>query len=445
MQIPAVSQSTNGLLPGLWFVLIGVLWVGFFFLEGFDFGIGMLIPFIGGKSDAKRRVMVNTVGPLWGGNEVWLLTAGGATFAAFPTWYSNLFSILYLPLFLVLVGLIARGISFEYRSMNPGTKWRNNFDMLNTIGSFIVTLVLGVGFANFVRGVPANTMTQYATLKPDVLSTVGPLAPYAAAFGGLSQGDIFLHRFLGLFSLYGLLGGVMLVVLFLAHGSQYLSIKTMDEVGASARKTADTLTPIAAVLMAIFIIWGTAGYSTDNPNTGNWGQVVRWIVGLISVVVIAGGWFLGKKGRPGLAFIGTGLGIGTWVIYTWVTIYGSLGIGVQADPTKLFFSKISMAPVNDVLGAVATATTGAPAGTSVSPMILFSSSELTLGLMRTFAFILVPIVLLYIIWAYWVFRKRMNTVNIPVSGTISQTSVDAANASASATVQEAVAKQVDGS
>ncbi|MCL2653798.1 MAG: cytochrome d ubiquinol oxidase subunit II [Propionibacteriaceae bacterium] len=430
---------SSAALQGLWFVLIGVLWVGFFFLEGFDFGIGMLIPFIGGKSDAKRRVMVNTVGPLWGGNEVWLLTAGGATFAAFPTWYSNLFSILYLPLFLVLVGLIARGISFEYRSMNPGTKWRNNFDSLNMIGSFIVTLVLGVGFANFVRGVPVNTMTQYATLKPDVLSTVDPLAPYAAAFGGLSQGDIFLHRFLGLFSGYALLGGVMLVVLFLAHGAQYLSIKTMDEVGASARKAADVLTPIAAVLMLAFVLWGTAAYSTDNPNTGSWGNVVRWIVGIVSIVVIAAGWFLGKKGRPGLAFIGTGLGIGTWVIYTWVTIYGSLGIGVQADPTKLFFSPIKMGAVNTVLGAVGNATTGW-AGGPVSPMTLFASSEMTLGLMRTFAFILVPIVLVYIIWAYWVFRKRLNTVNIPVSGTISQTSVDAANASASATVQEAVTK-----
>jgi len=413
MQIPDVNASSPA-LQGLWFVLIGVLWVGFFFLEGFDFGIGMLIPFIGGKSDAKRRVMVNTVGPTWGGNEVWLLTAGGATFAAFPTWYANLFSILYLPLFLVLVGLIARGIAFEYRSMNPGTQWRNTFDTLNTVGSFIVTLVLGVGFANFIRGVPANTMTQYATLT-------------SAPFSGLGQGDIFLHRFLGLFNGFGLLGGVMLVVLFVAHGAQFLSIKTMDEVGAAARKTADLVTPVAAVLMAVFVIWGTAAYATDNPNTGSWGNVVRWIVGIISVLCIAAAAFLGRKGRPGLAFIGTGLGIATWVINVWVTIYGSLGIGFQTDAHKLFFSPIKMAPVNDVLGT--------------SPMNLFASSELTLGLMRTFAFIMVPIVLAYIIWTYWVFRKRLNTVNIPVGGTISQTSVDAANAAAAATVQAAVTKQ----
>jgi len=412
MNVPAVD-SGSALLQGLWFVLIGVLWIGFFFLEGFDFGIGMLIPFIGGKSDAKRRVMVNTIGPTWDGNEVWLLTAGGATFAAFPTWYSNLFSILYLPLFLVLVGLIIRGISFEYRSLNPSTKWRNAFDWCNSIGSFIVTLVLGVGFANFVRGVPANTMTQYATLTvPDGAIDGVP----GGVFVGLTQNEIFLHRFLGLFSGYGLLGGVMLVVLFLAHGAQFLSIKTMDEVGASARKVADKLTPIAAGLMLIFVVWGTAAYATDNPNTGGWGNIVRWVVGIISVVCIAAAAFFGRKGRPGLAFIGTGLGIATWVINVWVTIYGTLGIGAQLDGTKLFFSKILMAPVNTVLGT--------------SPMNLFASSQMTLGLMRTFAFIMVPIVLLYICWTYWVFRKRLNTVNIPVSGKISQTSVDKANAEA---------------
>ena len=398
MQVDAVNASSPA-LQGLWFVLIGVLWIGFFFLEGFDFGIGMLIPFIGGKSDAKRRVMVNVVGPTWDGNEVWLLTAGGATFAAFPTWYANLFSILYLPLFLVLVGLIARGISFEYRSMHPETKWRNAFDWCNTIGSFIVTLVLGVGFANFIRGVPANTMVNGLT-------------------GDLSTTEVFIHRFFGLFNGYGLLGGVMLVVLFLAHGAQFLSIKTMDEVGASARKVADMLTPVAAVLMAAFVAWGTLLYAGDNPFTEGWGVAVRWIVGIISVIALVAAALLGRKGRPGLAFIGSGLAIATWVINVWVTIYGTLGIGVQDDATKLFFSKITFGVWKGEGGLFGGA----------SPMSMFASSEGTLGLMRTFAFIMVPIVLLYIIWTYWVFRKRLNTVNIPVSGKISAHSVDHANA-----------------
>jgi len=381
MDVPAVNASSP-LLQGLWFVLIGVLWIGFFFLEGFDFGIGMLIPFIGGKSDAKRRVMVNTIGPTWDGNEVWLLTAGGATFAAFPTWYATLFSVLYLPLFLVLVGLIARGISFEYRSLNPNTKWRFTFDWLNSIGSFVVTLVLGVGFANFVRGIPGN---------PEYLNS-------------------FAHRFLGLFNGYGLLGGVMLVVLFLAHGAQFLSIKTLDEVSASARKVANLLTPAAAVLMAAFVIWGTALYAGDNPWTSGWGVPIRWIVGAVSVLALVAAFWFGRQGRPGIAFIGTGLAIGTWLIQVWVTIYGTLGIGSVVDPTKFFFQKISFA-----------------AG-DMSTMSLFASSELTLGLMRTFAFIMVPIVLLYIIWTYWIFRKRLNTVNIPISGKLSQSSIDRAQA-----------------
>jgi len=385
MDVPAVDASSP-LLQGLWFVLIGVLWVGFFFLEGFDFGIGMLIPFIGGKSDAKRRVMVNTIGPTWDGNEVWLLTAGGATFAAFPTWYATLFSVLYLPLFLVLVGLIIRGISFEYRSLNPSTKWRFVFDWCNTIGSFVVTLVLGVGFANFVRGIPGN---------PEYLTS-------------------FMHRFLGLFNGYGLLGGVMLVVLFLAHGSQFLSIKSRDEVSASARKVANVLTPVAAVLMAAFVVWGTMFYATDNPWTGAWGVPARWAVGILSVVCLIAASILGRKGRPGLAFIGSGLAIGTWVINVWVTIYGTLGIGAVADPAKLFFQKITFAPAGEI-----------------STMSLFASSQMTLGLMRTFAFIMVPIVLVYICWTYWIFRKRLNTVNIPVGNGISQTSVDKSNEEAS--------------
>jgi len=380
MQIDPVGQSSAA-LQGLWFVLIGVLWVGFFFLEGFDFGVGMLIPFLGGKSDEKRRVMVNAVGPTWDGNEVWLLTAGGATFAAFPTWYATLFSVLYLPLFLVLVGLIARGISFEYRSMNPSTKWRNSFDWTNSIGSFIVALVLGVGFANFVRGVPVNTI-----------------------------GD-FSHRFFGLFNGYGLLGGVMLVVLFLAHGAQFLSIKTMDEVGVSARKAADILTPVAAVLMAVFVIWGTGMYAGDNPFNSGWGTPVRWIVGIVSVVALVAATLFGRMKRPGLAFVGTGLAIATWVIQVWATIYGTLGIGVQAncdDVTQgcsLFFQKISFGAWSGAEGLYGGA----------SPMSMYASSELTLGLMRTFAFIMVPIVLAYIIWAYHVFRKRLSTTNIPVS------------------------------
>jgi len=353
-------EASTPLLQGLWFVLIAVLWIGFFFLGGFDFGVGMLLPFVGGKSDAKRRVMINAIGPTWDGNEVWLLTAGGATFAAFPGWYATLFSALYLPLFLVLVGLIARGISFEYRSMNPDTKWRFTFDWLNTIGSLIVVLVLGVGFGNFVRGMKVGT---------DMLV----------------QGD-FVHRFFGLFTPFPLISGVLFVVLFASHGAQFLAIKTKDEVGAAARKLADTLTPVAAVLMLVFVVYGTLGFATQNTYISGWGQPVRWIVGILSVACVALAYVFGKVlNRPGLAFIASGLAIGTMIIWVFVSIYGSLGF---------------VAPDGTIPGALNIQTA--------------ASTELTLGLMRTFAFILVPIVLVYTIWAYWVFRKRLNTVNTPI-------------------------------
>src|SRR5437899_322616 len=134
----------------IWFVLIAVLWTGYFVLEGFDYGVGILLPFVS-KGEAERRTVVTTLGPLWDGNEVWLLTAGGATFAAFPLWYATLFSGFYLPLLVILVALILRGVSFEYRSKRSGAAWRSRFDVLIVVGSFLPALLWGVAFANLVE------------------------------------------------------------------------------------------------------------------------------------------------------------------------------------------------------------------------------------------------------------------------------------------------------
>jgi cytochrome d ubiquinol oxidase subunit II len=175
----------------LWFILIAVLWIGFFFLEGFDFGVGMLLPFLG-KKDAERRAIINTIGSVWDGNEVWLLTAGGATFAAFPHWYATMFSGFYLALFLLLVGLILRGISFEYRSKDANPAWRNRFDWMIAIGSFLSALLLGAAFANLARGVPINENMMYT----------GNLSPAKS---------------------YGLIGGPVTVR---APGANFLSLNT---------------------------------------------------------------------------------------------------------------------------------------------------------------------------------------------------------------------------
>ena len=227
MTILAMEPSN---LQVLWFVLIAVLWTGYLVLEGYDYGVGMLIPFLG-KNEKERRVIVNTIGPLWDGNEVWLLTAGGATFAAFPGWYATLFSGLYLPLFLVLAGLIIRGVSFEYRAKNPDTRWRTTFDWLAATGSFIVPLVFGIGFANFIIGLP---VVQAAT--NDKLHVLAG-QPY----------------FWQLFSPFGLLGGVVLVVLCLFHGSLFLALKTKGVVHDRAVTFANTIGMVIIALGVFFM------------------------------------------------------------------------------------------------------------------------------------------------------------------------------------------------
>ena len=140
-------------LQQIWIILIAVLWMGYFVLEGFDFGVGILLPVLG-KNEQERRAMLTTLGPVWDGNEVWLLVAGGATFAAFPEWYATLFSGFYLPLLLILVALIIRGVAFEYRSKRSSLTWRKRWDAAIVVGSFLPALLWGVAFANIVRGVP---------------------------------------------------------------------------------------------------------------------------------------------------------------------------------------------------------------------------------------------------------------------------------------------------
>src|SRR5512135_1808843 len=144
----------------IWFLLIAVLYSGFFLLEGFDFGVGILLPFLG-KDDVKRRAIINTIGPFWDGNEVWLLTAGGATFAAFPNWYATLFSGFYLALFLLLLALIVRGVAFEFRSKDENPRWRSIWDWCIFLGSAVPALLLGVAFGNIVKGVPIDANMNY--------------------------------------------------------------------------------------------------------------------------------------------------------------------------------------------------------------------------------------------------------------------------------------------
>jgi cytochrome d ubiquinol oxidase subunit II len=346
-------------LQVVWFILIAVLWIGFFFLEGFDFGVGMLLPILG-KDDRERRVMVNTIGPHWDGNEVWLLTAGGAIFAAFSGWYATLFSGLYLPLFLVLVGLILRGVAFEYRGKQPSLKWRQGWDWAAAVGSFLPALVFGVGFANFVKGLPvADTVVAYR-------DTPVPL---------------FSGTFWGLFSPFALVGGLLFVALFLTHGAIFLSLKTRGEIHDKAKAFASKAGIVAIVLLAGFVVWANAGYG-KLPGQLSGLLLVAWIVGIVSVVALAFGWFMNSRGRDGFAFIGTAVAVVTLTVMIFAHLYPGLGFDNTLAPSY---------PLD-----ITTA----------------SSSPATLKLMTIAAAILVPIVLAYQVWTYFVFRRRLSTKNI---------------------------------
>ncbi len=238
-------HSDPSFLQILWFVLIGVLWAGFFVLEGFDFGVGVLIKVLP-RDTVETRVQIHTIGPVWDGNEVWLIVAGGATFAAFPEWYASAFSGFYLALFLVLAALIVRGVSFEFWGKVDSPAWRSAWEWALAISSGAAALLFGVAWANFVHGVP-----------------MGP-------------GHVVHASLLDLLHPYALLGGVATLALFTAHGAGFLSLRVKGELQQRAAQTAARLTPIAAVIGAGFLIWTMADQS--------WNAAVV-IVGAVTIVV----------------------------------------------------------------------------------------------------------------------------------------------------------------
>ena len=202
-------------LQAIWFLLISVLWLGYFVLEGFDFGVGMLMRVVG-RNEAERRAVLHSIGPVWDGNEVWLLVAGGATFAAFPQWYATLFSGFYLALFLILVALIVRNVAFEFWGKGDSEQWRTRWEWAIIVGSFLPALLWGVGWANIVHGVPIDAHGEYT-------------------------GTLFT-----LLNPYALLGGLATLSLFLAHGAIFLSLRTTAEVEQRARAVAARVAPLAA-------------------------------------------------------------------------------------------------------------------------------------------------------------------------------------------------------
>ena len=248
-----------------WFLLIAVLWIGYFILEGFDFGVGMLLPFVS-RNEADRRAVLTTLGPVWDGNEVWLLVAGGATFAAFPEWYATLFSGFYLPLFLILVSLIVRGVAFEYRSKYGKAQWRQRWDVAIVISSFLPALLWGVAFANIVRGVPLERSAD----------------GYIEYVGG----------FFNLLNPYALLGGVVTLFVFLTHGAIFLSLKTAGGIRDRAHELAIKLGLVAAVATVAFLTWTNLMLPEFDGVvlTLSTGVALTWVAGLYATLRRREGW-----------------------------------------------------------------------------------------------------------------------------------------------------------
>jgi cytochrome d ubiquinol oxidase subunit II len=330
------------ILESVWFFLWGLLWAVYFMTDGFDLGIGTLMPFVG-KTEVDKRVMVTSMGPLWDGNEVWLLTAGGVTFAAFPQVYAVMFSSLYSALMLILFALILRGVAFEFRSKVDSDGWRKVWDACIFIGSAAPALLFGVAFANIFRGIPIDQ-------------------------NGIYQGNLFT-----LLNPYGLLGGVLFLTIFLVHGSLWLSIKSEGELHRRAASTANKLWPVLLVVAVIFLaasIFATPLYKNylNNP--------ILFVVILITVIALLGIKVFLARQAYFKAWFSSALTI------VGATFYGVIGLYPNMFPSNID-TAYSLTAHNS------------------------ASSPLTLKIMLVVVIIFVPIVLAYQIWTYNLFKGKV--------------------------------------
>jgi cytochrome bd ubiquinol oxidase subunit II len=330
-------------LSDLWFILIAVLWAGYFVLEGFDFGTGILLPFLGRSDETAKRVMINSIGPVWDGNEVWLITAGGATFAAFPAWYAAMFSAFYLPLLIILVALIIRGVAFEYRGKRDSGRWRAGWDTAIFLGSLVPAVLWGVAFGNIVRGIPLNAAEH------------------------------FTGNFFTFLNLYALLGGLTTLVLFTLHGALFLALRTTGDLRARANRTAGYAEVIAIVAGAGFLAWTEASYrASDTSGEG----IASLALAALAAVALIAAVFFNRLGREGAAFAAN-------------------AVAILAATAALFTALYPNVLPSTISPAYSLTTANA------------ASQARTLAVMTVVACIFLPFVLAYQAWSYWVFRKRV--------------------------------------
>lgn len=334
-------------LETLWFALIAVLFIGYFVLEGFDFGVGVLTKVLA-SDDTDRRVMINTIGPVWDGNEVWLITAGGAMFAAFPLWYATVFSSFYLPLFLILIGLIVRGVAFEFRGKRTEDRWKWSWDQAIFWGSLLPAVLWGVAFANFVQGIP------------------------------VAEDGLFVGTVLDLLSPYALFGGVASLLMFTLHGAMYLALKTED--GGQIQQRAQTLAQWLSLIVAIGVIAFLGWTYLNALSLGDTG-VVPGIIPVSAMGAALAAPILIRERLHGWAFVATTSMIALVVLTLFLNLY-----------PRLLVSSID--PAFDITIANAKA------------------SDLTLTIMSWATLVILPVVLAYQSWSYWVFRHRVSRDSI---------------------------------
>lgn len=320
----------------VWFVLISILWIGYFILEGFDFGVGILMKLIGRSNDEKRAIL-HSIGPVWDGNEVWLIVAGGATFAAFPEWYSTLFSGFYIALFAILVGLIVRNVGFELWGKSDSPRWRNGWEWCIALGSVIPALLWGVAWANIIGGTPIDGDHE------------------------------FVGNFFDLLSPYALLGGLATLSLFFTHGALFLEMKTTGELREKAKTVAVSSAPAAFILPTAFLAWTLARQEPlEVPSAV--------LAGLAILALLAAGVL--AKSRPTLAFAGTAVAIASFFTAIFIDL----------------FPHTMISSIDSAFDMTLNAS---------------SSTEYTLTVMTVVAVLMLPLVLLYQGWTYWVFRHRV--------------------------------------
>ena len=288
-------------LQVVWFIIIAFFWTGFFILEGFDLGVGSLHMLVG-KTDLERRVAINSIGPFWDGNEVWLIVAGAAMFAAFPLWYASMFSSLYLAVMLIILALIIRGVSFEYRGKINNPRWRATWDWMLTIGSLLLPLLIGIALGDLLHGLPIN-----------------------------KDGN-FTGSFLDLLTPYGIWCGITLLALSLAHGATYLNLKTTGSVQQRAQRLAGPFSWLAALLVLGFFIW--------THVLSNRGVLPNPIQIVAFLLAVAAAWAV-RDGYDGWAFAATTGAIGATVIAIFVSLYPNVMVSSTNSAYNLTVSNAS--------------------------------------------------------------------------------------------------------